>query len=88
MTQTNERLCPTCRVGMEHMEQFHWLFSHCSQCGILWLEGDNLAQTIQHLHLTHLDSERAFSELGSILRRGLTGNALAAKKLAYGGTHK
>ena len=66
--------CPNCHGDLDHLEQSQWLMNLCVQCGILWMEGNNLAHTIQHLHLTENDSEKAFCELGTILRREVRGS--------------
>ena len=71
--------CPYCHGELERLERHDWLMSQCRVCGGLWLEGHNLAQTIQQLHLTPLDSDQEFSALGTIVRRGLNRRPSAAR---------
>ena len=52
----------------------------CQECGFLWLEGDNLAYTIQHLHLSPGDSGLEFSKLGTIVQRNKSGGTDFVKK--------
>ena len=80
MSQTDGRLCPKCHSSLEHMERTHWMMNLCRECGFLWLEGDNLAYTIQHLHLSPGDSGLEFSKLGTIVQRNKNSGTDLAKK--------
>ena len=80
MDTENRTQCPYCRGELEQVERHDWLMSLCRCCGGLWLEGNNLAQMIQQLHLTHLDSAQAFSALGTIVQRGKEASAVTARR--------